>query len=74
MTHLPLGGKWSRRQDACMRNLHSALRVGFPYVTSVFRIRTADRDMGIRALVGREVYQYQQETTRVSGRQASCDS
>jgi hypothetical protein len=53
-----------------MRNLHSALRVGFPYVTSIFRNRTADRDMGIRALVGREVYQYQQETTRVSCRQA----
>jgi hypothetical protein len=37
-----------------MRNLHSALRVGFPYVTSISRIRTADRDMGIRVLVGQE--------------------
>jgi hypothetical protein len=37
-----------------MRNLHSALKVRFPYVTSIFRIRAADRDMGTRALVGHE--------------------
>jgi hypothetical protein len=37
-----------------MRNLHSALMVGFPYATSIFRIGAADRDIGVRALVGQE--------------------
>ena len=57
-----------------MRNLHSALRVGLPYVTSIFRVRTADRDMGIRASVGREVHQCHQKTTGIIGRKTLLQS